>query len=133
MAESILNSVKVALGVPVDSDGFDAELVLFTNAALSTLNQLGVGPVDGMTIVDKSQTWEEYLDGPNLNKLNDAKTFVAFTVKLMFDPPQNPSVIEAIKEQIREASWRVNVTREGTDWVDPLPAPVLDPYADPVI
>lgn len=127
MAEKILDSVKVALGVPVTETGYDAELILFTNAALSTLNQLGVGPADGFAISTKDEIWEDLLAGPNILKLNDAKTFVAFTVKLAWDPPPTSFAIAAIQEQIKEASWRINVTREHTDWVDPDPVPVPDP------
>jgi hypothetical protein len=42
-------------------------------------------------------------------------------------------VIDAMKEQIQEASWRLNVSREETDWVDPDPVVVVDPYSDPTL
>ena len=132
MAESILDSVKQALGVPVEETAFDSELVLHINAQLSTLRQLGVGPADGFMITDKSSTWEEFL-GDKLKKMNDAKTFMAFRVKLLYDPPPTSFVIDAMKEQIQEASWRLNVSREETDWVDPDPVVVVDPDADPML
>ena len=123
MTDSILDSVKQALGVPVDSTDFDPELMMYINSVLSTLNQLGVGPVEGFRITDNTATWVDFLgDNP---KLNEAQTYTSFRVKLMFDPPPTSFALDAMKEQIQEASWRLNATREETEWVDPTP--VADP------
>lgn len=119
MTDSILDSVKEALGVPVDSTDFDSELTMYINSVLSTLNQLGVGPVGGFMITSNEATWADFLgDNP---KLNDAKTYMTFRVKLMFDAPPTSFALDAIKEQIKETEWRLNVTREATDWVNPEP------------
>ena len=132
MAVSILESVKQALGVPVEETAFDPELVLHINSQLSTLRQLGVGPADGFMIVDNSSTWEDLL-GDKEKKMNDAKTFMFLRVKLVYDPPPTSFVIDAFKEQIQEASVRLNISREETEWVDPDPAPVIDPETDPML
>jgi hypothetical protein len=131
MTESILDSVKETLGVPVDSTSFDQELILYINAALSDLNQLGVGPKDGFAITDKTAIWGDFLT--NTLKMNDARTYAALRVKLLFDPPSTSFVIAAIQEQLKESAWRLNAKREETDWVNPDPVdPVLsdDPFAD---
>ena len=120
MTESILDSVKQALGVPVESTDFDSELTMYINSVLSTLNQLGVGPNEGFSISGKEETWSELL-GENSKKLNDAKTYLTFKVKLMFDQPPTSFALAAIQEQIKETEWRLNVTRESTDWVNPEP------------
>lgn len=126
MTDSILDSVKEALGVPVDQPAFDSELILHINSVFSTLTQLGVGPVEGFVINDKTATWDDFI--PNNLKMNDVKTFVFLRVKLIFDPPSTSFVIAAIQEQIKETAWRLNVTREETGWVDPDPDPiVIDP------
>jgi hypothetical protein len=83
-------------------------------------------------IADNSATWEDFL-GDKIKKMNDAHTFMAFRVKLLYDPPPTSFVIDAMKEQIQEASWRLNVSREETDWVDPDPVVVVDPYSDPTL
>lgn len=117
MTDSILDSVKQALGVPVDSTDFDSELMLHINSVLSTLNQLGVGPVEGFMITSKEPTWNEFLGGNP--KLNDAKLYMVHRVKISFDPPDTSFSLDAIKEQIAELGWRLNTTREETEWKNP--------------
>ena len=41
------------------------------------------------------------------------KSYVHLRVKLLFDPPLNSAIIEAIKESIRELEWRLNVRVES--------------------
>ena len=72
------------------------------------LNQLGVGPKSGFSINDKSSTWYEFI--PEGSNLEAVKTYVHLKVKLMFDPPLSSTVIEAIKSQINELEWRLNVS-----------------------
>lgn len=121
MTDSVLDSVKETLGVPVDQMAFDAELMIYINSVLSTLRQLGVGPADGFMITGNSETWNAFLGDPVPAKFNDVKTYISFRVKLMFDIPATSFAIDAIKQQIQELEWRLNVTREETDWVDPNP------------
>ena len=45
--------------------------------------------------------------------------------RLLFDPPQQTFLIEAIKDQLTELEWRLNVNREAVEYVDPLPPLVL--------
>lgn len=128
MAESILGSVKTALGLPADGTDFDGELIMYINSVFSTLRQLGVGePVNGYAIQDATATWEDFFGGTSSAKFNDVKTYMAFRVKMMFDPPDTSYAIDAIKEQIQEFAFRINVSREETDWIDPDPVPVPDP------
>jgi hypothetical protein len=130
--ESILDSVKEGLGVPVEDTGFDSELALHINSVLSTLRQLGVGPAAGFMITGNSETWTDFL-GDKAVTLVDSKTYMVLRIKLLFDPPPTSFALDAIKEQIQEAAWRLNVTREETDWVNPVPPPVVDPYSDPTL
>lgn len=129
MAESILDSVKKVLGVSVDDTDFDGELMIYINSVLSNLTQLGVGPTEGFAITGRDEKWDVFLPEPL--KMNNAITYVSFSAKLMFDPPPTSFAIDAMKEQIKEAGWRLNVTREETDWVDPDPQPVPEP--DPML
>lgn len=123
MTDSILDSVKTMLGVPVESTDADSELMLHINSVLSNLNQLGVGPLEGFMITDSNAVWADLLSG-NM-KMNDAKTYVFLRVKMLFDPPTTSFALDAMKEQVQEAAWRLNVTREQTDWVNPNPPVVL--------
>ena len=118
MSTSILSSTKKALNLAEDYTAFDPDIIMHINSVFSTLNQLGVGPVNGFMIEDKEATWEAFLgDDP---RLNHVKTYVYLRVRMLFDPPQTGFHTEAMKEQIRELEWRLNAQREDTEWVNPL-------------
>lgn len=111
MHDSILQSVKKALGVPVDDDGFDQELIIYINSALSALSQIGVGPLGGVLITSDEDTWASVIEGSF--ELEMAKSYVILKVRLLFDPPSSSFVLEAINKQIAEFEWRLNVQVEG--------------------
>jgi|SRR5688572_6446523 len=123
MSESILQSVKKTLNLQADYEVFDQDVVMHINSVFSTLNQLGVGPALGFMIEDESKTWEEFFGTDP--RLNHIKTYVYLRVRLIFDPPATGFHTEAMKEQIKELEWRLNVQREDTQWVDPTPPVVL--------
>lgn len=117
MIASILTSVKKNLGIAAEYEVFDPDILLYINGVFSTLNQLGVGPEDGFVIEDDSATWDDFLgDDP---RLNHVRTYMTLRVRILFDPPQTSYAQEAIKEQIKEHEWRLNVQREETMWTDP--------------
>ena len=107
--DSILTSIKKLLGITEEYEHFDPDIIVHINSAFMILNQLGVGPEEGFSIKDKSSTWNEFLSGSNLEAV---KTYVYLKVKLMFDPPLSSTVIEAIKSQISELEWRLNVSTD---------------------
>lgn len=110
MADSILTSVKKILGIEEDYTVFDTDIIIHINTVLNVLHQLGIGPVEGFMITDKTDTWDEYLGGDIL--LNDVKTYVCLRVRVLFDPPTTSYLISAMEKQIAEFEWRINVTRE---------------------
>lgn len=108
---SILTSIKKLLGIAEEYTHFDSDLVMHINSVLMILTQLGVGPAEGFTIEDEYAEWYDFLpDGKNLEAV---KTYIHLRVKLIFDPPLNSSVIEAMKETISELEWRLNVQAES--------------------
>ena len=106
--DSILTSIKKLLGITEEYENFDQDIIMHINSAFMILNQLGVGPKSGFSISDKSSTWDEFI--PESSNLEAVKTYVHLKVKLMFDPPLSSTVIEAIKSQINELEWRLNVS-----------------------
>lgn len=106
--DSILTSIKKLLGITEEYENFDQDIIMHINSAFMILNQLGVGPKNGFLINDKSSTWNEFI--PERSNLEAVKTYVHLKVKLMFDPPLSSTVIEAIKSQINELEWRLNVS-----------------------
>ena len=122
MITSILTSVKKVLNVDESYTAFDEDILMHINSVFSTLTQLGVGPATGFAIEDETATWDAFLGTDP--RLNNVKTYVCLRVRMLFDPPTTSYLIDAMKEQIRELEFRMNVYREETAWVDPDPAPV---------
>lgn len=111
MNESILNSVKLNLGIPVEYQHFDQQIVLHLNSVLAILPQLGICTQNGFVVQDESYTWGELLGDlakPVLYMY--VKTYVCLRVRLLFDPPTSSAAIDAIERQLREFEWRITVT-----------------------
>jgi hypothetical protein len=109
--ESILDSTKKVLGLDEANTDFDVDIIMHINTAFSTLNQLGVGPDEGFAIEDASAVWSDFL--MDVLPLNNVKTYVCLRVRMLFDPPTNSFTIDAMRKQIEELEWRINVYREG--------------------
>lgn len=112
MKESILDSVKQMLGTNSEDTNFDRELIIYINGALMIIHQLGVGP-KGYTIKDRANTWDEFL--LDRTDLELVKTAVYLRVRLIFDPPQNSFLVNAIEKQITEYDWRIEIDHKGVD------------------
>jgi hypothetical protein len=125
---SILTDTKKNLGIADDYTAFDQDLILHINGVLSTLNQLGVGPVEGFAISDKTAVWDDFLAGDV--RYNAVKTYLYLRVRLIFDPPATSFTIASMERQVQELEWRLNVQHEGTAWVNPLPPVVQDTIYD---
>lgn len=123
---SILKSTKMSLGVPPEETAFDTEITMHLNSALSTLLQIGLRPVQaGIYVQDDTATWTELVGAPeDFPELAAVKTYIHLRVKLLFDPPEIGFVLTAMKEQIRELEWRLNVT------VDTPVLPVIEEDLD---
>ena len=115
--DSILTSIKKLLGMTKDYTHFDADIIMNINTEFMSLKQLGIGPADGFIIEDDSATWDEYInvedDPSKLTLLSAVKSYIHLKVELAFDPPQNSSVTESIKQRISELEWRLNVEAES--------------------
>lgn len=107
MDKSILNTIKRMLGLEPDYTPFDTEILIHINSVFMVLQQLGVGPKDGFSITGPDEVWSDYIsDTKNLEAL---KSYIYLRVKTVFDPPQSGTVMEAMKQQIDEYTWRLNV------------------------
>lgn len=115
METSILKSTKKILGLGEDYDAFDLDVITHINTAFFTLNQLGLGPVEGFGIEDDDAEWDDFYEGSGLN-LHSVKTYVYLKVRLVFDPPDKPHHVAAIKEQIDELEHRLKLEREVAAW-----------------
>ena len=112
MEESILTSIKKLLGMTEDYTNFDTDIIIHINSAFMVLNQLGVGPSDGFSIEDDSATWDEYIPEDD-KRLEAIKTYIYLKTRLVFDPPQSGTVMDALKQSIHEYEWRLNVQADS--------------------
>lgn len=113
MSDSILTTVKKLVGIDESYDAFDLDIITHINSALSTLDQLGIGPEEGFMIEDDSATWGDFL-GDDI-RLNSVKSLIGLKVRVVFDPPATSFTLDAFNKQIEELQWRLNVYREGRD------------------
>jgi len=105
--ESILNSVKSFIGISEEETHFDTDVMITINSMFARLRQMGLGPEESFTIVDDKSVWNEFTeDDPDLSEV---KTYVQIKTKLIFDPPANSNILNALKEEVKEIEWRLTV------------------------
>ncbi len=108
--DSILTSVKKKLGIMEDYEHFDdGDIIDHINTAFFILNQLGVGPDEPFTIEDDTAEWSDFKEDGNLEAV---RSYVAYQVKLLFDPPSSSHLVENINQKIRELEFRLLVEAE---------------------
>lgn len=112
--DSILTSVKEMLGIAEEYNHFDQVLIRHINSVFMILTQMGVGPPEGFAIQDADQTWSDFVSEEE--NLEAVKTYVGHRVKLMFDPPQSSTLIEATNRIISELEWRLYTASEFTSY-----------------
>lgn len=105
---SILDSVKVQVGIPVSHHEFDQMIQLDINTAFGILHQLGVGGREPFTITDDNETWDQFTCQINMEM---CKTFVSLKVRELFDPPTG-AAMDALKRNLDELTWRIAVAVE---------------------
>ena len=111
-SDSILNTIKKMLGLDPEYDAFDQELVVFINTALSNLHQIGVGPDYGFMINGSEESWSELLPAEVTPSIQNVKSYIYITVKMLFDPPGATNHSNALSESLKELTWRISVKRE---------------------
>lgn len=107
--DSILETIREVIGGDADSESFDVDLILHINTVFNYLHQLGIGPDEGFSIVDGSETWGDFIDEERFNMCKD---YVFMRTKLIFDPPTSSYHTSALKEEMRELEWRLTEERE---------------------
>ena len=107
---SVLLSIKKLLGIAEDYDHFDEQILMCINSVLATVHDIGITPTKPIRVWGDTDTWNQIVG--TRNDIEDVKTYVYLKVKILFDPPQSSSHIEAINRQIAEIEWRLNVRAE---------------------
>lgn len=108
---SILLSVKKALGIQPECEDFNVEIITAINTVFSILTQIGVGPEEGFIVQDANDMWFDFI--PSETNLEMIRTYVYQRVRLIFDPPQNSFLVNALKDDSKELEWRSQVAAES--------------------
>ena len=101
----ILDTIKKTVGVSLEDDGFNVDLLLYINSAIGILSQIGLFEADKPPIITTTTTWSEILF--NKPELEMVKSYVTFKVKSMFDPPTSSAASEAVNRILKELEWRI--------------------------
>lgn len=103
MDQSILDTIKPLVGVEVEDENFDLDIITAINASLMILNRVGVGPSEGFSVTGKDETWNDFLSGTT--DLQAVVTYVKLRTILIFDPPSSATVTQSIKDTLNEMEW----------------------------
>lgn len=118
MNEKILDTIKELLGSTDAYSAFDKQLIVHINSVLSAVCQLGAGPDVPFRLTTGNETWGEVIgNNPYIELIKD---YVYIKTKLVFDPPQNSTILNALKEECKEIEWRLNVAVDpGWEKIEP--------------
>ena len=105
---SILHTTKKLLGLDAEYDRFDTDIIIHINSTFARLTQLGAGPKDGFEIEDENAVWADFIGGNK--RLNNVKSYMYLSVRMLFDPPTTSFDLTAKKEQIDKYEWLINAT-----------------------
>lgn len=109
VTDSILNSVKKLLGYEPEYTEFDPDILTNINAAIFTLRQIGIGSNPSFIVSSEDDTYADYLGDDSNEIVGEVGMYLYAKTKLVFDTPQSGYVVEMLKEQIKEAEWRLEV------------------------
>lgn len=104
MEEKILDSIKKMLGITETEKNFDNALLNYINSSMTTVFQIGYNSNKNL-VIDATTKW--VVLGESVYITNQIKTYIYLKVKLLFDPPANATLVEAINNQIKEHEWRL--------------------------
>lgn len=103
LGSSILRDVRVACSVDEEDDGFDMKLIPLINSQIMMAHEFGVG-YDGFHVTGLAETWRDLL-GDDGGKLAAMYTWLGYSVLLLFDPPENSTMLKSYQDQIAKMEW----------------------------
>jgi len=102
---SILDDVKLALGLLPEDASFDSTIIMHINSVFAMLHSAtGVGGPAGYAITGSNNTWAELYED---DRLNSIKSYVFVRVKVLFDPHIIGAVLSAHERQFQEMEYRI--------------------------
>lgn len=104
--DSILTTTKKYLGLPLEAQEFDADILMNINLAFSTLKQATDIDFSSVGLIEDVTTeWDSL--GLSNDVLGFVKPYVYTKTKLLFDPPENGILLENLNKHLAELIWRI--------------------------
>ena len=108
--DSVLMTVRDAIGLEKDDDSFDTELIIYINGAISELLQAGVG--NEVIVTGEDTKWSDLVvndsGSVSMKLVGLSIMYVVLNVKVHFDPPQ-VNTQNVMVEAMNQAIWRLAV------------------------
>ena len=104
--DSVLNATKVTLGLNIEDDSFDRDLLSYINGAIGVVDQAG-GLKEPTMITDASTTWDS-ICLPNATVKVFVQMYVITYTRIHFDPPA-PSTQKIMESSMTETIWRLEI------------------------
>lgn len=102
MAQTIIEDIKVALGLMPDNLGFNLELLLFVNSAKVNLVQLGVTEMD--IDIDETTQWPAFTNA----RVGDlTKHYITVKSRQTFDPVASETIANSVGNSVMELEGRL--------------------------
>lgn len=108
-SNSILITLRTALGLNSTDDSFDADLKIYANGAFSALHQQGFGKPD-FYLKNPEQTWDETMSSEQFTSpiRGMVESYVMIQSRMLFDPPP-PSIVAFMTGHLEQLQWRIQV------------------------
>ena len=103
MNTSILADVRSACNLESTDSSFDRQLIPLITSQMMLAHQFGVG-MSGFKISGINEIWGDWL-GEMGDDLLAIKTWLEYSVLLMFDPPDNGTVLKSYQDQVAKLEW----------------------------
>ncbi len=108
--DSILETMLTLAGDSPSMPAYKTDIMLYTNGLFGRLKNLGVGPKEGFYITGEEETWDDFMEeGPERAAV---QSYMTFKIKLMFDPPQNSTVLQSYERLAAEFEWNAQMDAE---------------------
>lgn len=112
-SDSILDVTKRLCLLEPDDTSYDLEIITHINTVFFVLKSLGVGPTNGFSILDKTETWSQFIGDEHIHAV---RSYMGLKVRMLFDPPVTGPSTEAMERQASHLEWLLNIDAEGVKW-----------------
>lgn len=103
LTNSILATVRSMCNIEEDDSGFDKQLVPLINGQIMMAHEFGIGYTD-FIVHGERETWKDLL-GPHADLFSAMRIWLGYSVLLLFDPPDNSTVLKSYQDQILKMEW----------------------------